>query len=79
MSKHEPTEEMILAGVEAVDRTMPYVSDTHRVVPVKPTGKMIAAAIPELMREGDEDKYRALGQLICVWDALLAATKEKGE
>ena len=42
----------------------------------KLTEKMIAAALPQLMRE-DEDKYRALGQLICVWDALIDAAKEE--
>lgn len=52
------------------------VSDTHRVVPLKLTEKMIEAALPQLMREDDEDKYRALGQLICVWDALVEAAKE---
>lgn len=52
------------------------IPDTHQIMPVKLTEKMIAAALPELMREDDEDKYRALGQLICVWDALIAAAKE---
>jgi hypothetical protein len=96
----EPTEEMILAGIEAANRTMPYVSDaqcvteiwkamqaakewnaraipdTHRIMPVRLTEKMIEAALPQLMRE-DEDKYRAIGQLICVWDALIDAAKEQ--
>ena len=53
------------------------IPDTHRIMPLKLTEKMIAAAIPELMREGDEDKYRAIGQLICVWDALIDAAKEE--
>lgn len=99
----EPTEEMILAGIEAANRTMPYVSDaqcvteiwkamqaakewnasaipdTHRIMPVRLTEKMIEAALPALMREDDEDKYRAFGQLICVWDALVAAANEEGK
>ena len=53
------------------------IHDTHQIMPVRLTDKMIAAAIPELMREDDEDKYRALGQLICVWDELGEAVKEE--
>lgn len=53
------------------------IPDTHQIMPVKLTEKMIAAALPELMREGDEDKYRALGQLICVWDELVEAAREE--
>lgn len=98
----EPTEEMILAGIEAANRTMPYVSDaqcvteiwkamqaakewnasaipaTHCIFPVRLTQKMIEAALPVLMRE-DDDKYRAFGQLICVWDALVEAAKEESK
>lgn len=53
------------------------IPDTHCIMPVKLTDKMIEAALPALMREDDEDKYRALGQLICVWDALIEAEKEE--
>lgn len=53
--------------------------DTHCIMSVKLTDKMIEAALPVLMREDDEDKYRALGQLICVWDALIEAEKEEGK
>lgn len=52
---------------------------THQIMPVKLTDKMIEAALPVLMREDDEDKHRALGQLICVWDALIDAAKEEGK
>lgn len=52
------------------------IPDTHCIMSAKLTEKMIAAALPQLMRE-DEDKYRALGQLICVWDALIDAAKEE--
>lgn len=55
------------------------IPDTHQIMPVRLTDKMIEAALPELMREDDEDKYRALGQLICVWDALVEAAKEEGK
>ena len=50
---------------------------THCIMSLKLTEKMIAAALPVLMREDDEDKYRALGQLICVWDELVEAVKEE--
>lgn len=50
--------------------------DTHIIMPVKLTDEIIVAALPHLMRESDEDKYRALGQLICVWEALVEAAKE---
>jgi hypothetical protein len=53
------------------------IPDTHCIMPVRLTKKMIEAALPELMREDDEDKHRALGQLICVWDALVEAAKEE--
>lgn len=39
------------------------IPDTHCIMSVKLTDKMIEAALPVLMREDDEDKYRALGQL----------------
>ena len=48
------------------------------IVPVEPTLKMIEAAIYHAMRETDEDKYRAIGMIRCVWDEMLAAAKEKG-
>lgn len=63
-------------GTEEIEELY-AVPDTHCIMPLKLTEKMIAAAIPELMREDDEDKYRALGQLICVWDALVEAVKEE--
>lgn len=52
------------------------IPDTHQIMPVKLTDALIKAALPQLMREDDEDKYRALGQLICVWDALVEAAKQ---
>ena len=54
------------------------IPDTHRVVPVKPSPEMINAALPHAMRESDEEKYRAIGEIICIWDEMLAAAKEKG-
>ncbi len=62
----------------SVENLRAYLSGMA-IVPVKPTEKMIAAALPQLMREDDEDKHRALGQLICVWDALIDAAKEEGK
>lgn len=47
------------------------------LVPVTPTLKMIEAAIYHAMRETDEDKYRAIGMIRCVWDEMLAATKDQ--
>ena len=49
------------------------------IVPVEPTLEMINAALPHAMRESDEEKYRAIGEIICIWDEMLAAAKEKGE
>ena len=48
------------------------------IVPVEPTLEMINAALPHAMRESDEEKYRAIGEIICIWDEMLAAAKEKG-
>lgn len=59
--------------VEDMDAPLYAIPDTHRVVPVKPTPEMIAAALPSAMRESDEDKYRAIGMIICIWDEMLAA------
>lgn len=97
----EPTEEMILSGMEIapVEPVLEMIdaaeqvdwsrSDTkasivnvwkainHQIMPVRLTGKMIEAALPVLMREDDQDKHRALGQLICVWDALIDAANEE--
>ena len=65
---------------EAIDKwNARAIPDTHRVVPVKPTPEMINAALPSAIRESDEDKYRAIGEIICIWDEMLAAAKEKGE
>ena len=60
----------------AVDDLRAYLSGMA-IVPVKPTPEMINAALPSAMRESDEDKYRAIGMIICIWDEMLAAAKEK--
>ena len=44
------------------------------IVPVKATPEMIKAALPSAMRDSDEDKYRAIGEIVCIWDAMLAAS-----
>ena len=44
------------------------------IVPIKATPKMINAALPDAMRESDEDKYRAIGEIVCIWDAMIAAS-----
>lgn len=49
------------------------IPNKHRIVPVKPAPEMINAALPHAMRESDEDKYRAIGMIICIWDEMLAA------
>jgi hypothetical protein len=68
----------ILMLAAAKEQARDVLPDTHFIMPVKLTEKMIEAALPQLMRE-DEDKYRALGQLICVWDALVEASKEQSK
>lgn len=44
------------------------------IVPIKATPEMINAALPDAVRESDEDKYRAIGEIVCIWDAMLAAS-----
>ena len=44
------------------------------IVPIKATLEMINAALPDAVRESDEDKYRAIGEIVCIWDAMLAAS-----
>ena len=56
----------------AVDDLMNLLSGMA-IVPVKPTPEMINAALPSALRESDEDKYRAMGEIICIWDEMLAA------
>ena len=47
------------------------------IVPIKATPKMINAALPDAMRESDEDKYRAIGEIVCIWDAMIAAAQKE--
>ena len=67
------------ALINHVLRHVLTIPEGMAIVPVKPTCEMINAALPSAMRESDEDKYRAMGMIICIWDEMLAATKEKGE
>ena len=47
------------------------------LVPIKATLEMINAALPDAMREADEDKYRAIGEIVCIWDAMIAAAQKE--
>ena len=51
-NEREPTEEMILAGIEAANRTMPYVSDAQCVAAI---WKAMQAANSQAMPQGVEE------------------------
>ena len=53
--------------IDALAAFAKLVADDARATP----------ALPHAMRESDEDKYRATGMIICIWDEMLAAAKEK--
>ena len=76
---HNGVREVVIFSTAQTDSFEPLyaIPDTHQIMPVKLTDALIKAALPQLMREDDEDKYRALGQLICVWDALVEAAKDE--
>lgn len=52
------------------------VPEGMALVPVEPTENMIEAAVYHAMRETDDDSYRAIGLIRCVWADMLAAAKE---
>lgn len=51
-NEREPTEEMVLAGIEAANRTMPYVSDAQCVAAI---WKAMQAANSQAMPQGVEE------------------------
>ena len=63
----------------AYKQALPQVPEGMAIVPAEPTLEMINAALPHAMRESDDEKYRAIGEIICIWYEMLAAAKEKGE
>ena len=46
-------------------------------VPKTPTRAMLLAGAAEVEKDHDEDNYRAIGQALCVWDAMVAASLEE--
>lgn len=65
-----------IGRLEQAARATPQVTEGMALVPVEPTEEMLEAAVYHAMRETDDDSYRAIGLIRCVWADMLAAAKD---